>query len=71
MANTIGGAAAIPPDDPTTKLTLANPGDPKLRHVSVAGGTYTILVTGAPAQHVHASGAGPVFHVGRRSHRQP
>ena len=38
--------AAIPPDDATRKLTLANPDDPKSRHVSVAGGTYTILVTG-------------------------
>jgi quercetin dioxygenase-like cupin family protein len=38
--------AAIPADDPTRKLALANPEDPKLRHVSVAGGTYTILVTG-------------------------
>jgi quercetin dioxygenase-like cupin family protein len=38
--------AAIPADDPTRRLALANPEDPKLRHVSVAGGTYTILVTG-------------------------
>src|SRR5712692_34688 len=38
--------AAIPPDDATRKLTLANPDDPTSRHVSVAGGTYTILVTG-------------------------
>jgi hypothetical protein len=26
---------------------VANPEDPKMRHISVAGGTYTILVTGA------------------------
>src|SRR6267143_7237964 len=38
--------AAIPPDDANNKLTVANPDDPKLRHISVAGGTYTILVTG-------------------------
>jgi quercetin dioxygenase-like cupin family protein len=38
--------AAIPPDDAARKLTLANPDDPNARHVSVAGGTYTILVTG-------------------------
>jgi hypothetical protein len=44
MANTIGGAAEIPPDDPDNKLTLAKPDDPKMRHV--AGGTYTILLTG-------------------------
>ncbi|HUN99085.1 MAG TPA: cupin domain-containing protein [Bradyrhizobium sp.] len=36
----------IPVDDATRRLTVANPEDPKLRHVSVAGGTYTILVTG-------------------------
>jgi quercetin dioxygenase-like cupin family protein len=38
--------AAIPPDDTNSKLTVASPEDPKLRHVSVAGGTYTILVSG-------------------------
>ena len=39
-------ATAIPPDDVSRKLTVANPDDPKLRHLSIAGGTYTILVTG-------------------------
>jgi quercetin dioxygenase-like cupin family protein len=38
--------AAIPPDDASRKLTVANPDDRKLRHVSIAGGTYTILVSG-------------------------
>jgi quercetin dioxygenase-like cupin family protein len=38
--------AAIPPDDAARRLTVANPDDPAARHVSVAGGTYTILVTG-------------------------
>ena len=38
--------ASIPPDDATRQLTLANPDDPKSRHISVAGGTYTILVSG-------------------------
>ncbi|MGO8908108.1 MAG: hypothetical protein ACLQDM_02080 [Bradyrhizobium sp.] len=47
MADTSGNAAAIPPDDPNNKLTLANPDDPAMHHISVAGGTYTILVTGA------------------------
>jgi quercetin dioxygenase-like cupin family protein len=50
MANTtsttIQSQAAIPPDDANNKLTLANPDDPKMRHISVAGGTYTILVSG-------------------------
>ena len=39
--------AAIPPDNVNNKLTLASPDDPKMRHVSVAGGIYTILVSGA------------------------
>ena len=39
--------AALPPDNANNKLTVANPEDPRMRHVSVAGGTYTILVTGA------------------------
>jgi len=50
MTNSSGGAvgpgAAIPPDDTSRNLTLANPDDPKARHISVAGGTYTILVSG-------------------------
>jgi quercetin dioxygenase-like cupin family protein len=44
MANTPG--ATIPPDDANKRLTVANPEDPKLRHISVAGGVYTILVSG-------------------------
>ena len=50
MANTFSKTtqpqAAIPPDDANNKLTMVNPDDPKMRHISVAGGTYTILVTG-------------------------
>lgn len=38
---------SIPPDDPKTKLTVAYAEDPKMRRVTVAGGIYTILVTGA------------------------
>jgi quercetin dioxygenase-like cupin family protein len=38
--------SAIPPDDANRTLTVANPDDPKMRHLSIAGGTYTILVTG-------------------------
>ena len=44
--NTTWQGAAIPPDDANRKLTVADPDDPKLRHVSIAGGVYTILVTG-------------------------
>lgn len=39
--------SSIPADDMRRQLTVANPDDPGLRHVSVAGGTYTILVSGA------------------------
>jgi len=39
--------SGIPADDPQRKLTVANPDSPKLRHVSIAGDTYTILVSGA------------------------
>jgi quercetin dioxygenase-like cupin family protein len=38
---------AIPPDNLNNKLTVANPDGPNMRHVSVAGDTYTILVAGA------------------------
>jgi quercetin dioxygenase-like cupin family protein len=40
-------AAPIPDDDPRRGLTVANPDSPGLRHVSIAGDTYTILVSGA------------------------
>jgi quercetin dioxygenase-like cupin family protein len=48
MANSTGTTPppTIPPDDLNNQLTLADPDDPKMRHISVAGGTYTILVTG-------------------------
>jgi len=38
--------SAIPGDDPKRNLTVADPDDPKLRHVAVVGDTYTILVSG-------------------------
>jgi quercetin dioxygenase-like cupin family protein len=47
MANmTSQPGAAVPADDPNRKLTVANPDDPKMRHTAVAGGAYTILLTG-------------------------
>jgi quercetin dioxygenase-like cupin family protein len=36
----------IPPDDPHRALTLSHPDDPKLRHIALAGGAYTILLSG-------------------------
>src|SRR5271167_5253796 len=38
---------SIPADDLSRTLTVAHPDDAALRHISVAGGTYTILVSGA------------------------
>src|SRR5580698_3720110 len=46
-ANTTSHAGAtLPADDATRRLAMANPEEPTLRHVSVAGGTYTILIKG-------------------------
>src|SRR5580693_5081746 len=55
---TIGPGAAIPPDDTSRKLTLADPDDPKARHISVAGGTYSLIDMlvppgGGPPPHRH------------------
>jgi len=37
----------LPADDPRRTLAVADPDDPHLRHVSVVGDTYTILISGA------------------------
>ena len=37
---------SIPTDDPARNLTVASPDGPQMRHVSVVGDTYTILVSG-------------------------
>ena len=39
--------AIVPPDDPSRSLTHARPEDPALQHISIAGDTYTILISGA------------------------
>lgn len=40
-------APSIPPDDPRRNLTMARPAtDRNLAHLFIAGGTYTILLTG-------------------------
>lgn len=49
--------ATIPPDDPDRELRLAQPDDDASdapAHVSVAGDTYTILLTGADTAGRHA-----------------
>jgi quercetin dioxygenase-like cupin family protein len=47
MTESARATSSIPPDDPSRQLTVADPDRPGMRHVSVAGGTYTILVSGA------------------------
>ncbi len=42
-----GRPAPLPPDDPSRQLAHVRPDDPALRHVAVAGNTYTILLAGA------------------------
>ena len=39
--------SAIPADDPDRQLTVADPDGVGIRHVSLVGDTYTILVSGA------------------------
>src|SRR5687768_11329048 len=43
----VSSVQTIPADDPQRRLTVARPDGASARHVSVAGGTYTILLTGA------------------------
>jgi quercetin dioxygenase-like cupin family protein len=45
--NSTTPAPSIPADDLNRSLTVADPDGAGVTHVSVAGGTYTILVTGA------------------------
>jgi quercetin dioxygenase-like cupin family protein len=45
-ATALPPGAAIPPDDPSRSLSIADPGDLKARHISVGGSTYTILLSG-------------------------
>ena len=40
-------ASSIPADDPSRALTVADPEGADVPHISVAGGTYTVLVSGA------------------------
>ena len=62
--------STIPPDDPRRDLVLARPDeDQNLPHISLSGGTYTILLTGEDTAGRYAlidmhvpSGAGPPLH---------
>ena len=62
-------SSPIPADDPNRKLTVADPDGAGVRHVSVVGGTYTILVSGADTAGRYClvdmlvpAGAGPPAH---------
>lgn len=39
--------SSVPPDDVSRRLTVVDPDDPALPHVTVVGDTYTILLSGA------------------------
>lgn len=61
--------APLPPDDPARDLALVHPDDDGVPHVAVAGGTYTILLSGADTGGRYAlidmlvpPGAGPPLH---------
>jgi quercetin dioxygenase-like cupin family protein len=65
----IGPNAAIPADDPNRTLTVADPDSSNVRHVAVAGGTYSILVSGAQTagrycliDMIVPDGSGPPLH---------
>jgi quercetin dioxygenase-like cupin family protein len=49
MTNTTpaNSPSSIPADDPSRALTVADPDSAGVPHISVAGGTYTILVSGS------------------------
>ena len=38
--------SAIPADDPQRKLSIVRSDGPQIRHISLVGDTYTILLTG-------------------------
>jgi quercetin dioxygenase-like cupin family protein len=42
-----GATGPIPADDPRRQLTVVTPDDPDVKHVSLVGDTYTILVSGS------------------------
>ena len=47
MSSTTTPAQTLPADDPARSLTIADPDGTAIPHVFVAGGVYSILVTGA------------------------
>ncbi len=59
----------VPPDDLSRSLTVSNPDNPALLHLSVVGDTYTVLVSGKQTEGRYClidmlvpDGSGPPFH---------
>lgn len=46
MSQAPPSSSGLPDDDPARELTVADPDAPDARHISLAGDTYTMLITG-------------------------
>ena len=64
-----GDTGPLPPDDLSRSLTVSNPDDPALLHLSVVGDTYTVLVSGKQTEGRYClidmlvpDGSGPPLH---------
>ena len=65
----IGRSTPIPPDDPSRDLVVADPDSSDVPHISLAGNTYTMLVTGKQTNGTYClidmhvpDGGGPPLH---------
>ena len=64
-----GDTGTLPPDDLSRSLTVSNPDNPALLHLSVVGDTYTVLVSGKQTEGRYCligmlvpDGSGPPLH---------
>ena len=64
-----GETGPLPPDDLSRSLTVSNPDDPNLPHLSVVGDNYTVLVSGEQTEGRYRridmlvpDGSGPPLH---------
>ena len=64
-----GSTPPIPPDDPARDLVVADPDSPDVPHISLAGDTYTVLVSGKQTNGAYClidmyvpDGGGPPLH---------
>jgi quercetin dioxygenase-like cupin family protein len=65
----IGTSTPLPPDDPARDLVVADPDSSDVPHISLAGDTYTILVSGGQTNGTYClidmhvpDGGGPPLH---------